>query len=750
MRRCQVLSWLKDMILQMAVKAINDTVGPDGIVPTLLVYGTYPRMTTIDAPAATIVKRANAIKKAMAEIRRINARRQVSDALRMRNGPSTSAIHGLPVNSEVLVWREGKGTGSGKWTGPHILLRMEGETCTVELSSGPTDFRSTSVKPFYTEPEDDDDATGEEEEVVFQGAFRSSTPPADRPNLQLRHKLKSNLKNEISMVKDTPQISAFLQDDDTEEDVNIDEFDEIFVNNSDPTSAYVESRRKEIDGLMENKVFKIIPESEVPPGTRIFTSKFVDEMKNEGTEKAFPKSRLVVQAYKDGDKTSVLTQSPTIQRVSQRIIISLAATMRVSSPGISVYLRDITQAYTQSTTNLNRVFYVRAPKEFGLEKGFILHVVKPLYGVPEAGNHWFNTYHGHHKGRLKMEQSTYDPCLLHTNRMGFGIVGLQTDDTLIVADKEFARSEQEQLEKAHFMAKDREKLREGMPLKFNGGLITLKNDHIYLNQEKQCDNMRTVQSGKMDISGTRGKKRKDVTSKNQYVAQRARGAYIATVCQPEASYHLSVAAQVVDPKEDDTKKLNKVLKWQMSNQSRGLNFVPLDIDSIKLTVFTDASFANNLDFSSQIGHVTCLVDKYDNANIIHWASIKCKRITRSVLASELYGLVFGFDVGAAIKGSINAIIKPKKQIPLVICIDSKSLYELLTKLGTTAEKRLMIDIMSLRQSYERREITEIKWIDGNSNPADAMTKDRPCQALKDLIDTNKLIIKESQWVERGD
>ncbi len=30
--------------LQMAVKAINDSVGPDGIVPTLLVYGALPRL----------------------------------------------------------------------------------------------------------------------------------------------------------------------------------------------------------------------------------------------------------------------------------------------------------------------------------------------------------------------------------------------------------------------------------------------------------------------------------------------------------------------------------------------------------------------------------------------------------------------------------------------------------------------------------------------------------------------------------
>jgi hypothetical protein len=31
----------KEIMLQMAVKAINDSAGPDGIVPTLLVFGAY-------------------------------------------------------------------------------------------------------------------------------------------------------------------------------------------------------------------------------------------------------------------------------------------------------------------------------------------------------------------------------------------------------------------------------------------------------------------------------------------------------------------------------------------------------------------------------------------------------------------------------------------------------------------------------------------------------------------------------------
>ena len=87
-------------------------------------------------------------------------------------------------------------------------------------------------------------------------------------------------------------------------------------------------------------------------------------------------------------------------------------------------------------------------------------------------------------------------------------------------------------------------------------------------------------------------------------------------------------------------------------------------------------------------------------------------------------------------------------IPLIICTDSYSLYECLVKLATTNEKRLMIDIMALRQSYERREITEIRWINGKDNPADAMTKASPNRALQDLIDNNKLTIRVEGFVER--
>jgi hypothetical protein len=55
----------------MAVKAINDLARPDRIIPTLLVFKVYPRITKIDALLPSITKRAKAIRAATKEVRRL-------------------------------------------------------------------------------------------------------------------------------------------------------------------------------------------------------------------------------------------------------------------------------------------------------------------------------------------------------------------------------------------------------------------------------------------------------------------------------------------------------------------------------------------------------------------------------------------------------------------------------------------------------------------------------------------------------
>ena len=51
----ELLDINKDIALQMAFKVINNSAGPDGLIPTLLVFRAYPRIVKSNAPNPTVV-----------------------------------------------------------------------------------------------------------------------------------------------------------------------------------------------------------------------------------------------------------------------------------------------------------------------------------------------------------------------------------------------------------------------------------------------------------------------------------------------------------------------------------------------------------------------------------------------------------------------------------------------------------------------------------------------------------------------
>ena len=142
---------------------------------------------------------------------------------------------------------------------------------------------------------------------------------------------------------------------------------------------------------------------------------------------------------------------------------------------MSLWLRDITQAYTQSDDHLQRTIIADLPEQLktAYPPSTVMVVVKPLYGIAEAGAYWWSTYHKHHTEKLLMRTSTYDPCLLiskPTENGGFGIIGMQTDDTLGLSDETFATREAENL---RFSAKDKQVLSRSTPITFNGCILTI-------------------------------------------------------------------------------------------------------------------------------------------------------------------------------------------------------------------------------------------------------------------------------------
>ncbi|KAF1973201.1 hypothetical protein BU23DRAFT_580499 [Bimuria novae-zelandiae CBS 107.79] len=91
--------------------------------------------------------------------------------------------------------------------------------------------------------------------------------------------------------------------------------------------------------------------------------------------------------------------------------------------------------------------------------------------------------------------------------------------------------------------------------------------------------------------------------------------------------------------------------------------------------------------------------------------IKCKRVTRSVLALEIYSMVSSVDIAITILIILKIITERLglSSIPLIICTDLYSLED---------------------------------------NPANALTKATPNRALKQFINSNMLLIRVEGSVQR--
>ena len=170
-----------------------------------------------------------------------------------------------------------------------------------------------------------------------------------------------------------------------------------------------------------------------------------------------------------------------------------------------------------------------------------------------------------------MKESTYDSCLLYSHQ-SFGIVGMQTDDTLLLATDDFANRKEKAVKSAKILIRDRICLTFINSIKFNDMKIQLhfntKNSnslsinnffYITLFHETHVGGIALIQKNEISFTSNRDLVRKNFSTKNQYVAQRARGAYLASICQPEAFFDLSYAVQSTEYTPDDISQLNKRL-----------------------------------------------------------------------------------------------------------------------------------------------------------------------------------------------
>lgn len=207
--------------------------------------------------------------------------------------------------------------------------------------------------------------------------------------------------------------------------------------------------------------------------------------------------------------------------------------------------------------------------------------------------------------------------------------------------------------------------------------------------------------------------------------------WLSKQSRPDVSCAAAKAAQVTEDlfKADANghrKVINKIVQHLHQHPETVFQFPKLDKDSLHLRVFADASFAENVDNTSQLGCFVFMADKSDQCTPLVWSSYKAKRVTRSVLGAETLALADGFDAAYSLQHHVGhddlQRLVSGQTVPVSIFTDSMSLFNIVTRHTIPTEKWLSIDIDAIRQSYKTGEIEMIGFIRTDQNPADALTK----------------------------
>lgn len=109
----------KESVLRLGLKAMNDTAAPNGLVPSLLVFGVLPRLPIANHSFPDQVARMNVLQIARKEMETVVAQLRVRQALNSRIPAAANMI--INPGDSIYVFRE----TDRRYHGPHRVLDVQ-------------------------------------------------------------------------------------------------------------------------------------------------------------------------------------------------------------------------------------------------------------------------------------------------------------------------------------------------------------------------------------------------------------------------------------------------------------------------------------------------------------------------------------------------------------------------------------------------------------------------------------------------
>ena len=193
------------------------------------------------------------------------------------------------------------------------------------------------------------------------------------------------------------------------------------------------------------------------------------------------KARLCVRGDQETEKHLIPTDSPTVAKISIRILLLAAAKEKWE-----LTASDVTSAFLQSTP-IDREVLVRPPREANAPQGFVWRLKKTVYGLLDASRGFYKNFAENLVG-LGMEVSRVDPAMFYffdddstkdsEERNLSGIITTHVDDSLTGGNDIFTRKVAKPM-----MKKFKYGTHDSVPFRYVGFNVKKIGDSLCLDQD---------------------------------------------------------------------------------------------------------------------------------------------------------------------------------------------------------------------------------------------------------------------------
>ena len=461
------------------------------------------------------------------------------------------------------------------------------------------------------------------------------------------------------------------------------------------------AKDKEMDNWLDNDVFEEVDDI----GQERISSRWVVTEKVKCGE-TVTKARLVARGFEE-DTMCIRKDSPTCSKESVRIVLSVTISF-----GWQIHSVDVKAAYLQGDT-INRDLYLKPPPEY--DNGKLWRLKKTVYGLCDAARAWYNRVKG---VLLSMSavMCTLEPSVFYWyNREKLeGIICVYVDDFLWAGTRTFEREVIDKVRESFLIGSS-----ESESFKYVGLNINSSKGVAFVDQNQYILTLSPVK-----ISVARSSIKSSELSeqeKREFRSVIGQLNWIATNSRPDISFEVSeLSASFKNACIADLLRLNKLVKW-IQQESYRIAFRALkSLEGCTLECYSDASFANLNDSSSQGGFVIFMQDSRGVRCPVQWQSRKVRRVVKSTLAAETLALLDCAEAAVYIAKMLNEIVKCEIKVNCIV--DNKSLCDALYSSHVLEDRRLRIDLAVLRNMLDREEINRVSWVATSVQLADCLTK----------------------------